>query len=139
MAAIPVAASSPARYQTMKLRRVIGRPATPVPLGCSTSLAMVLGSDPEVGFLGEIYHSAGAWPEPIDPRRRLGAQAHHLAARSTQPCGPVPRLRSSFTQLLLRSLRCSAPTHDLAHLDTNSLAANRWIRAWTRPRIVSGG
>src|SRR6202011_5819485 len=60
-------------------------------------------------------------PGSTDPRRRLGAQAHHLAAR---------RLRSSFTQLLLRSLLCSAPTHDLAHLDTNSLAAYRWIRAW---------
>src|ERR1700738_1925109 len=61
MTAIPVAASSPARYQTMKLRRVIGRPAAPAPLGCSTSVAMVLGSDPEVGFLGEIYHSPAAW------------------------------------------------------------------------------
>src|SRR5438105_11274574 len=58
-------------------------------------------------------------PESTDPRRRLGAQAHHLAARL---------LRSSFTQLRLRSLRCSAPDHDLAHLDTNSLVANRWIR-----------
>jgi hypothetical protein len=66
------------------------------------------------------------------PRRRLGAQAHHLAGRL---------LRSSFTQLGLRSLRCSAPTHDLAHLDNNSLAANRWIasRATRRevPSIVS--
>src|SRR5207302_5549119 len=61
-----------------------------------------------------------AKPGSTDPQRRLGAQAHHLAARL---------LRSSFTQLLLRSLRCSAPTHDLAHLDTNSLAANRWVRA----------
>jgi hypothetical protein len=68
-------------------------------------------------------------PGSTDPRRRLGAQAHHIAARSTQPFGLGPRLRSSFTQLLLRSLRCSAPTHDLAHLDINSLAANRWIRA----------
>ena len=57
IAAIPVAASRPARYQTMKFRRVIGRPAAPAPLECSTSLAMVLGSDPEVCFLGEIYHS----------------------------------------------------------------------------------
>jgi hypothetical protein len=58
-------------------------------------------------------------PESTNPRRRLGAQAHHLAGRL---------LRSSFTQLRLRSFRCSATTHDLAHLDTNSLAANRWIR-----------
>jgi len=29
----------------------------------------------------------------------------------------------------MRSFRSSAPDHDLAHLDTNSLAANRWIRA----------
>src|SRR3984893_1545948 len=66
--------------------------------------------------------SPEAPPQPgsTDPRRRLGAHAHHLAGRL---------LRSSFTQLRLRSLRCSAPTHDLAHLDTNSLAANRWIRA----------
>jgi hypothetical protein len=34
-----------------------------------------------------------------------------------------------FMQLRLGSFRCSAPTHDLAHLDTNSLAANWWIRA----------
>ena len=32
--------------------------------------------------------------------------------------------RSSFTQLPLRSLRCSALTHDLAHLATNLSAAN---------------
>jgi hypothetical protein len=56
----------------------------------------------------------------VNERLCLGAQAHHLASRV---------LRSSFTQRLLRLLRCSAPTHDLAHLDTNSLAANRGIRA----------
>jgi hypothetical protein len=59
-------------------------------------------------------------PESTDPGRRIGAQAHHLAAQL---------LRSSFTRPLLRLLRCAAPIHDLAHLDTNSLAANRWIRA----------
>src|SRR5205807_6983100 len=36
----------------------------------------------------------------------------------------------------LRSLRCSAPDHDLAHLDTNSLVANRWIRA-ERPELLA--
>jgi oligopeptide/dipeptide ABC transporter ATP-binding protein len=50
----------------------------------------------------------------------VGAQAHHLGTR---------RLRSSLTQLWLRALRCSVPDADLAHLNTNSLDANRQFRA----------
>ena len=61
-------------------------------------------------------HKAG----PTDSRRRLGAQAHHLAALL---------LRSSLTHQRMGSLRSSAQAHDLAHLDTNSLGAYRWIRA----------
>src|SRR5207249_8761388 len=94
---------------------------------------------------GEGVHSPSplAGPESPDPRRRLGAQAHHLAARHLPPHEirtpthrdfvGTPGLRSSVTQLRLRSFRCSAPNHDLAHLDTNSLAANRWIRAGVCP------
>ncbi len=41
-----------------------------------------------------------------------------------------------YRQLRLRSLRCPAPAHDLARLATNSLAANRWIRA-QRPVVFS--
>src|SRR5215472_12114526 len=36
---------------------------------------------------------------------------------------------SRLRTLRVRALRCSAPDHDLAHLATNSLAANRWIPA----------
>ncbi|HJX19600.1 MAG TPA: DUF222 domain-containing protein, partial [Steroidobacteraceae bacterium] len=99
-------------------------------LACDCAITRhVFGSGSVLVELGREKRVISPEPGSTDPRRRLGAQAHHLAARSTQPCGPGPRLRSSFMQLLLRSLRCSAPTHDLAHLDTNSLAANRWIRA----------
>src|SRR2546423_14483865 len=91
IAATPVAASRPARYQTMKLRRVIGLPAAPAPRGCSTSLAIVLGSAREIGFLGEIYHSPAPRPASTDPRRHLGAQAHHLAAWAPSPPPPPPR------------------------------------------------
>ena len=78
--------------------------------------------------IGDIWGGGGrpprqdprACPNPPIRRRRLGPHAHHLAARL---------LRSSFMQPELHSLRCSAPDPDLAHLDTNSLAANRRIRA----------
>jgi glycine cleavage system transcriptional repressor len=51
-----------------------------------------------------------------DCRRIFGAHAPHLAALL---------LRSSLTHQRMGSLRSSAQTHDLGHLDTESLAANR--------------
>src|SRR5262245_12194126 len=89
---------------------------------CSPMRSRRASSNPWVLVMvctGECYASPGE-PGPTDLHRRLGAQARHLAALL---------LRSSLTYRRVGSLRSSAQTHDLTHLDTNSLGANRWIRA----------
>src|SRR5258708_18841099 len=67
-------------------------------------------------------------------RRIFGAQAPHPTPGNPHPTTAISRgprdlaallLRSSLTQQRMGSLRSSAQTHDLGHLDTESLAANR--------------
>jgi hypothetical protein len=54
--ATTVAVRRPARYQTMKLRRVTRLAGTSVPGWDSTSVAMAGDSPSELGCRGEIYH-----------------------------------------------------------------------------------
>ena len=59
-------------------------------------------------------------PDPPIPNGAL-APWHTISGPGF--CGPQLRIRR------MRALRSSAPDPDLAHLGTNSLAVNRWIRA----------
>src|SRR5262249_35452999 len=86
----------------------------------ATRAALRDASDPRQQYRRPIAESVDLSPNP--PINDGALAPRHTISRACF-CGPHLRI------LRMRALRSSAPTHDLAHLATNSLAANRWIRA----------